>query len=137
MTELGSVSGASDVIADHYIFAIFVAVSLHEIPLPFCLYLEFRLANCEAWDEFTNPRENRPNKMAKEITFKAAQISRLPGDFPVFHIYIYSHSKEKMAMWNINDLTCARDRLRSFIFSPRNARSSDMSDLLPCTSSIK
>ena len=60
VTDLGSVSGASDVIADHYIFAIFVAVALHEIPSPFCLYLEFRLANCEAWDEFTNPRENSP-----------------------------------------------------------------------------
>ena len=58
-----------------------------EIPTPFCLYLEFRLANCEARDEFTNPRENRPNKMAKEIACKG-QISRLPGDFPVIHIYL-------------------------------------------------
>ena len=32
VTELGSVSGASDVIADHYTFAIFVAVALHERP---------------------------------------------------------------------------------------------------------
>ena len=31
-TNLGSVSGASDVIADHYIFAIFVAAALHERP---------------------------------------------------------------------------------------------------------
>ena len=30
MTDLGSVSGASYVIADHYIFAIFVTVALHE-----------------------------------------------------------------------------------------------------------
>ena len=95
MTDLGSVSGASDVIADHYVFAIFVAVALHERPgsprnpiAILFIYLKFRLANCEAWDEFTNPPENRPNKMAKEIAFKAAQISRLPGDFPVFHIYL-------------------------------------------------
>ena len=26
-----------------------------------------RSANCEAWDEFKNPRENGPNKMAKEV----------------------------------------------------------------------
>ena len=32
MTDLGSVSGASPVIADHYIFAIFSAVTLHEKP---------------------------------------------------------------------------------------------------------
>ena len=30
VTDLGSVSGASYVIADHYIFAIFIAVALHE-----------------------------------------------------------------------------------------------------------
>ena len=57
-----------------------------EIPSPFCLYLEFRLANGEAWDEFANLQENRPNKMVKEIVLKAAQISRLTRDFPVFHI---------------------------------------------------
>ena len=32
VTGLGSVSGASYVIADHYIFAIFIAVALHERP---------------------------------------------------------------------------------------------------------
>ena len=59
VTDLGSVSAASYVIADYYIFAISVAVDLHErpgsimkfvisFPLPFCLYSKFRLANCEA-----------------------------------------------------------------------------------------
>ena len=108
MTDLGSVSGASDVIADHYIFAIFVAVALHEIPSPFCLYLEFRLANCEDWDEFTNPRENRPNKMAKEMHSKQQKFRGFPEISRSF-IYTYSHSKEKMAMWNVNNISCARE----------------------------
>ena len=30
VTDLGSVSGTNYVIADHYIFAIFIAVALHE-----------------------------------------------------------------------------------------------------------
>ena len=45
--------------------------------------------NCEAWNEFTNPRESRLNKMAEG---KEHNISRLPGGFPVFHIF-YGHSK--------------------------------------------
>lgn len=32
VTDLGSVSGASPVIVDHYMFAIFSAVTLHEKP---------------------------------------------------------------------------------------------------------
>ena len=97
VTDLGSVSSASYVIADHYIFAIFGAVALHErlgslrdlcfLSLRHFVFLiyqyKFLAANCEDWDEFTNPRENRPNKMAKEMHF-----SRLPRDFPVFHIYV-------------------------------------------------
>ena len=51
-------------------------------PSPFCLYLKFRLANCEAWDEFTNPQENRLNNMAKECTQSSTNFEaswRFPG----------------------------------------------------------
>ena len=100
MTDLDSVSSASYVIADHYIFAIFGVVALHERPgslrdlcslslRHFVFYIyKFLAANCEDWDEFTSPRENRPNKMAKEMHLSRLEISRS-------FIYTYSHSKEK------------------------------------------
>ena len=96
-TDLGSVSGASNVIADHYVFAIFVAAALHERPgslrNPIAILFIFRIV--KPGTSSRNPRENRPNKMAKKIAFKAAQISRLTGDFPVFHIYIFIATAEK------------------------------------------
>ena len=41
-------------------------------PLPFCLYLKFLVANCESWNEFTNPQENnRPKEMqSKQYKFR-------------------------------------------------------------------
>ena len=87
------------------IFAISVAVALHErlgsvtkfvisFPSPFCLYLKFHLANCEAWEEFMNPWENRPNKMAKEMHSKQHKFRGFP-EISWSFIYTYSHSKEK------------------------------------------
>ena len=52
------------------------------------------MANCEDWDEFTNPRENRPNKMAKEMLSKQHEFRSFPEISRSF-IYTYSHSKEK------------------------------------------
>ena len=54
VTDLGSVSSASYVIADHYIFAIFGAVALHErpgslrdcvfFPSPFCVLYQYNVS---------------------------------------------------------------------------------------------
>ena len=55
-----------------------------------------------------NPRENRPSKMAKEMHSKQHKFRGFPGISRSF-IYTYSHRKGKMAMSNVNDVTCARD----------------------------
>ena len=49
----------------------------------FWLCLKFRLAKCEAWDEFTKAEQNGEGN-----ALKAAQISKLPRDFAVFHIHL-------------------------------------------------
>ena len=98
--------GASYFIADHCIFAIFIAVALHESPgslrdLWFCLYLKFRLAKCEAWDEFET-----------SWRFRDFETSwRFPWSF----IYTYSHSKEKITIWNVNDITWLNSGLLHFL----------------------
>ena len=86
-------------------------------PSPFCLYLKFRLANSVAWDEFTNPQENRPNKMAKEMHSKQHKF-RGSQRFPGLSYILIATAKEKMAMWNVYDITCARDWTQvCYIFS--------------------
>ena len=52
-------------------------------PSPFCLCLKFRLAKCEKRQEREQAEQNGEGN-----GLKVAQISRLPGDFPVFHIYL-------------------------------------------------
>ena len=55
-----------------------------------------------------NLRDNSPNKMAKEMHSKQHKFQGFPEISRSF-IYSYSHSKEKMAMWNVNDISWARD----------------------------
>ena len=62
-----------------------------------CLYLKFRLANGKAWDEFTNPRENRSNKMAKEMNSKQHRFRAFP-EISRSLMYTYTHSKVKMTV---------------------------------------
>ena len=73
-------------------------------PSPFCLCLKIGLAKCEAWDEFMNPWEIRPNKMAKEMHSEQHKFRDFPEISRSF-IYTYSHIKEKMTVWNVNDIT--------------------------------
>ena len=54
-----------------------------------CLYLKFRLANCEACNKFTNLRENRLNKMAKEMNLKQHRFQGfLPKEISRSSIYM-------------------------------------------------
>ena len=68
--------------------------------------------------------------MAKKMHLKQHKFRGFPEISQSF-IYTYRHSKEKMALWNVNDITCAETELRSVTFSLYNARNFDMRDLLP------
>ena len=48
--------------------------------------------------------ENKPNKMAKEMDSKQHKFRDFQEISRSF-IDTYSHSKEKMAVWNVNDIT--------------------------------
>ena len=128
-TDLGSVSGASDVIADHYIFAIFVAVDLHERPgsprNPIAILFIFRIVK-PGTSSRTRGRIGR-----RKLHSKQHKSRGLPEIFRSF-IYIFiAKAKKKMAMFYLMPET----ELRSFTFSQRNAQNFDTSDLLPWTSS--
>ena len=114
VTDLGSVLDASYFNADHYIFAIFIAVALHERPgslricdfLPFAILFIFEIVKpgTSSRTRGSKLRENRPNKMAKEMHSKQHKFRDFPEISQSF-IYTYSHGKEKVAMWNVNDIT--------------------------------
>ena len=69
----------------------------------------FIKANCEAWDEFTNPRENKPSKMADEMHSKKQKFRGFPEFFRCF-----THTAKEMAMYN--DKIAPESELRSVIF---------------------
>ena len=102
LADLGSVSGASYVIADHYIFTIFVAVALHERPgsLRNLWFLSFRhfvfifeIVKPAGMSSRTRGRIGQ-TKWRKEIHSKQHKFQGFPEISQSF-IYTYSHSNEK------------------------------------------
>ena len=114
VTDLGSVSGASYVIADHYIFAIFVAVALHERSgsLRNLWFLSLRhfvyIWNCEAWTSSRTRGRIGRTTWQRKCTQSSTNFKASPR-FPGLSYILIATAKKKMAMWNVNDLTCAQD----------------------------
>ena len=78
-------------------------VILDVIVVLICLHLKFRVANCEAWDEFTDTLNRPKYKMAKEMRSKQHKFQSFQE---ISQSFIYTY---KMVMWNVNDITWTRD----------------------------